>query len=87
MMSLLRYLFNSYTMATRDLPDIYAQARGCGHIYQTNRGRYKVYSLNRCMEEDKPATFIKGLQTLIVGLNCGHKKKWLWVSLVVVIPF
>ena len=34
-------LFNSYTMATRDLPDIYAQARGPlaqgrGHIYQAN---------------------------------------------------
>ena len=33
--------FNSYTMATRDLPDIYAQAqgpqaRGRGHIYQEN---------------------------------------------------
>ena len=32
---------NSYTMATRDLPDIYAlargpQARGRGHIYQAN---------------------------------------------------
>ena len=23
-------------MGTRDLPDIYAQARGCGHIYQEN---------------------------------------------------
>ena len=34
-------LFNSYTMATRDLPDIYAQAQGsqvreCGNIYQAN---------------------------------------------------
>ena len=34
-------LFNSYTMAKRDLPDIYAQARGPqaqgrGHIYQAN---------------------------------------------------
>ena len=34
-------LFNSYTMATWDLPDIYAQARGPqargrGHIYQAN---------------------------------------------------
>ena len=36
-----RCLFNSYTMGKRDLPDIYAQARGPqargrGHIYQEN---------------------------------------------------
>ena len=28
--------FNSYTMARRNLPDIYAQALGLGHIYQAN---------------------------------------------------
>ena len=33
--------YGSYNMGTRDLPDIYAQARGpqargCGHIYQEN---------------------------------------------------
>jgi len=35
------FISNSYTMARRDLPDIYAlarepQARGHGHIYQAN---------------------------------------------------
>ena len=35
------YICNSYTMGKRDLPDIYAQARGPqargrGHIYQEN---------------------------------------------------
>ena len=31
-------LCNSYSISTRDLPDIYAQARGRGHghIYQNN---------------------------------------------------
>ena len=30
------YICNSYNMGKRDLPDIYAQAQGCGHIYQEN---------------------------------------------------
>jgi len=32
------YICRSYTMATRDLPDVHSQARGHGHIY---RGKYE----------------------------------------------
>ena len=32
----LKIIRNSYNMGTRDLPDIYTQARGRGHIYQEN---------------------------------------------------
>jgi len=32
----LEVVYITYTMATRDSPDIYARALGLGHIYQAN---------------------------------------------------
>jgi len=42
------YICNSYTMAMRDLPDIYPlarglQAQGPGHIYQSGHGISNIY--------------------------------------------
>ena len=73
-------------MATRDLPDIYSQARG-PHTMAT-RDLPDIYaqatyisgkSLVAMVKEDKPAfttlLLYRVLQKSIVGLNCGYKKK------------